>query len=66
MFYKIEESVGQYYIVHDGVYLHFENAEKEARKYPNTRVVLCDECGPIKVEEHGRRNLDHENTVHDL
>ena len=54
MFYKIEESVGQYYIVHDGIYVNLENAKKEARKYPKARVVLYEtgkERGPVRVEE---------------
>jgi hypothetical protein len=42
MFYKIEESVGQYYIVLDGIYTTREAAEAEIQKYPNNtkmRVV---------------------------
>lgn len=42
LFYKIEESVGQYYIVLDGIYTTREAAEAAIQKYPNNtkmRVV---------------------------
>jgi septal ring-binding cell division protein DamX len=42
MFYKIEESVGQYYIVLEGIYTTREDAEAAIQKYSNNskmRVV---------------------------
>lgn len=39
-FYRVEESVGKYYITHPGMYDTKEAAEKEAKKYPNARAAL--------------------------
>lgn len=39
VFWKVEESVGQYYFRHDGLYTTREAAEREASKYPNARAV---------------------------